>query len=302
MKKKIFVFIFLFVAVSCGIGSLVLSNAQKNSINVGPSSLSVESLDGNYFLVAEQNSNYEYRFKIEQFLEGEYYSLGFVDSKTNALNLSEQNINIIPGAKYRFSVCYAKASKKATGKVVKSVEWSPSWVLDTVDYSNVVLSEQQILSWRAVYLAERYEVRVVDKDGNAQILNASTNSIDLSAFSVGNFKVFIVAKSSNDNLFDSNAGLGKNVKIERQNVILSTDFDDLTAAEIVSTENVKSFSIFVDDEFVASVEIESNKIAAGYAYVFDASMILGSVGSTSKIEIKSNEQEFVFESDLFVVQ
>ena len=303
MKKRIIVLgVFLFVALSCGIASFLVSNFQKNSIKIGPSSLSVEKLEDSYFLVAQQNSNYDYRFKLEQFIDGQYFSIGYVDSKTNSIDLSEQKLNIVAGEKYRFSACYAKTSQNAVGKIFKTIEWSPNWSLDSIDYSKAVLSVNQILSWKAVYLAESYEVRIVDKDGQAQSLNVDTNSVDLSGFSVGNFKVYIIAKSSNENISNSNAGLGKNIRIERKNVILDVDFEDISSVKVVSSEKVKSFSVFVDGEYVASLQAEPIETNLGFQCLFDASLVLGGVDKTfSTIEIKSNEQEFVFESDLYVV-
>ena len=64
--------------------------------------------------------------------------------------------------------------------------------------------------------------------------------------------------------------------------------------------NVKSFSAYVDGEYVATIVAESVKTSLGYQYVFDASLVLGGV-DLSRIEIKSNEQDFVFESDLYHV-
>lgn len=301
-KRKLMLGLFLFVALSCGIASFIVANFQKNSINIAPNSLSVEKVDGSYFLVAEQNSNFDYRFKLEQFIDGEYYSIGFVDSKTNSIDLMQQRLNIIAGEKYRFSAYYAKNSHNAVGKVFKTIEWSPNWVLDSIDYSKVVLSDALVLSWKAVYMADGYDVRIVDEDGHVQTLETDTNSVLLSDFSVGNFRVYIIAKSSNENITNSNAGLGKNVRVERKNVILDADFDDVSSAWIVSKENVESFSVYVNGNFVATLQADSVQTDKGYRYLFDASLVLGGVDMTmSSVEIKSNEQEFVFESDLYQV-
>ncbi|MCQ2565105.1 MAG: hypothetical protein MJ152_04560, partial [Clostridia bacterium] len=72
--------------------------------------------------------------------------------------------------------------------------------------------------------------------------------------SVGQYYAFVVAKSENDSLLDSYAGVGYSFSIERKNQILSANYVNGTI-EVTCTENVCVFDVFVDGEIVGQFEV-----------------------------------------------
>ncbi len=294
MKKKVLVFSAVSLAVAAIVVGLCFLFFGNKAIRLIPASLAVEEIDGKYNLVSQYNADYAYKFKLEQFqeLENDYKVITTVLSKSNVLNLSdEQNFDVVAGKKYRFAVCFTNENGSTFGDYSKYVEWIPSWNLSVVDYDSVLI-ENEIITWDEVNSAESYDISIINDQGNVVFNSEVTEEKFLLSQidRVGDFKIYIVAKSTNANLLPSEAGLGKTFSIIRKNEILSANFE-ANQLEIVCSEIVSKFEIYVDGKFEADLNVEEkNWIDNGdnVVYKFLNLSFLSIDFENSDVQIKSS--------------
>lgn len=288
------------VAIIIGFCCVFLGNKAVKGV---PQSLYVDNIDGNYFLITDFSGEYNYRFRLEHLIDEEYFTVAEVDSKTNMLNLSEQNLGINAGDNYRFSVCYILENEK--GAYSQTMEWQPSLVLSEVDYSLVQFEEKsELLSWKNVYFADEYIVRLVDQKGVMKEFKTQTNYLSLENISVGLYKVYIMATSRNTFISSSSLGEGKEVLIKRQNQILSAEVDDNNILNLSCTQEIQQIEIFVDGNLKAVLNVEDvNKNGNLFSYSFlKSSFILNDIDFVSSIvQLKTLMNGFVLESDLIQI-
>lgn len=207
--KLIFSAILLaFVAIIAGACFVFFGNKV---VKDSPSYVKVESFDGEYYAVAQQKSEYGYKFKIEQFVEDNYILVDLVENNSNLINLSKQKLNLNSGNKFRISVCYTIDGRN-DGNYSDAVEWTVTTKLAQVDYDAVVLTGWN-LSWDMVLHADFYNVFVYDSQMNMQSYSKNSNTIDFSTLEPGRYVVYIVAKSYNENIIDSQIGSGVEIDL-----------------------------------------------------------------------------------------
>lgn len=285
------------VAIIIGFCCVFFGNKAVKGV---PQTLYVDNIEGNYFLITDFSGEYTYRFKLEHLIDEEYFMVSEVDSKSNMLNLSEQNLGIIAGDNYRFSVCFVLENEK--GAYSQTMEWQPNLTLSEIDYDFVEFQEDSaLLTWKQVYLADGYSVRLVDQNGTAKEFKTQTNQISLDNVQVGRYKIFIMATSKNSYIFPSLLGEGKEILIKRQNQILSAERKLNNALSLSCSQQIDKVEIFVDGKLKATLDIENvEKDGTLFLYHFSkVGFILDDVDfETSIVQLKTLESEFVFESDL----
>lgn len=305
-RKNSLVLTIVIVAVMAMVAGFCFLFLGNDIIKVVPQTLKVEQIENDFYLMTDYNSEYGYQFKLEQLIDQNYVTVSLVDSKTNTINLNKQNINIIAGKKYRFSACFTTENGAGNGGFSQSLEWIPTWTLETVDYSKVRYDELgQILLWDDIYLADEYVVRFVNSNGDVFEKKTVLNSLSLQNIAVDKYKIYIMAKSTNDCLSQSNVGEGVDIVLCKKNEILQANKDSENAIRIVSTQKVESFELYIDGNLrgtfnVANFEFENEE----YIYNFDnAKILLNDVNfELSTVQIKSNSTTYVKESELKTVE
>ncbi len=286
---------FALVAIIAGFCLVFFGN---KTIKHTPKTLEVQKYDDSYHLVAEFNAGYEYQFKLEQLIDGSYLVVGLVNSKTNSIRLEDSNLNIIAGASYRFSARFANENGRGKGKFCQPIIWSPSWSLESVDYSKVVF-EGDVLSWQTVPDAESYSVVAVDENLQERQFVASNTSCVLSELSPGRYTVYVVAESSVPFIEPSLAGDGKAIVVERKNVLSSAHMSS-GILTVESLFEVLSFEIYAGDTLLGTVE--SGDFASGvYRFENFDSLLAGVDLGSTEIKIKSLRNDCILESDFVIV-
>ena len=193
-----------FIAIIVGVCFVFFGNkAVKDS----PESIFVNNFDGDYYLTAQANPNYEYNFKLEQLIDDDYILVDSVRNKTNSIKLSDQKINLIAGNKFRFSVCYMTENGES-GSYCQSITWTATRKLAKVDENSFVFDEG-VLSWNQVLFAESYKIMIVNAS-NGEVSNriSNENSVVLTSLTEGSYTVFVMAQSENENILDSDLSEG----------------------------------------------------------------------------------------------
>lgn len=285
------------IAIIVGFYFVFLGN---DIIEEVPSSLKVEKIDDDYYLVTEYGGKYGYQFKLEQMMSNEYVTVAVVDSDVNMINLNESGLDIIAGQNYRFSACFTTENGAGNGEFSQSLQWQPSWALDTVNYQSVSFdAENEMLTWGSVYLADSYVVKFVDANGQVVELSAESNSLSTQNIEVGKYKVYIFGQSSNSFLTQSYAGEGIDITITRKNVINSASREN-GSLKIQSTEKVEKFEVYADGQLKGVLSVSSVESESGlYSYTFDnADFLFGQIDfEKSVVQIKSLACGCVLESD-----
>lgn len=304
-KKKWIIFGILALAVTAIIAGFCFVFLGNEIITNPPKSISVEKYDDGYYLVTDYSGEYGYQFRIEQLLDGEYAIVTTVNSTTNSINLSEQNLDISAGQKYRFSACYTTENNAGNSAFTDVLEWTLTDVLQSVDYSEVSFDlENELLSWRAVYLADKYVVQFVSDSGNVISQTASQNSFNTESIEVGNYKVYIVAVSGNQNLENSFAGKGLDVTISRKNEIVQVARGEDNSLTVKTTQKVLQFEIWDEQDLKATLDaVECTEVDELYVYEFDQTYTIFSAINfeSADIKIKSLANANVLESDFVSV-
>lgn len=305
-RKNSLVLTIVIVAIVAMVSGFCFVFLGNDIIKIVPQTLKVEQIENDFYLMTDYNSEYGYQFKLEQFIDQNYVTVSLVDSKINTINLSKQNINIIAGKKYRFSACFTTENGAGNGSFSQSLEWVPTWTLENVDYDNARYDElEQNLSWNDVYLADEYVVRFVNSNGDVFEKKTASNSLSLQDVAVDKYKIYIMAKSTNDCLKQSNVGEGINLVLCKKNEILQANKDSENAIRIVSTQKVESFELYVDGNLRGVFSVTNFEMENGnYVYNFDnAKILLNDINfELSTVQIKSNSTAYVKESDLKTVE
>ncbi|MGN1201018.1 MAG: hypothetical protein ACI4R8_01985 [Candidatus Caccovivens sp.] len=299
MSKKIRIILcaiaLALVAITTGLCFVFLGNKVIKEV---PSDLHIERIDDDFYLVTEYNSNYDYQFKLETQIDNEYLTVSVVDSNTNCLNLSKQNLSIIAGGQYRFSACFISNDGHGNGNYSQYLEWQPSWSLDSVQ--DVSFDKNtNILSWREVYLADSYEVSLTSFDGVQTIKSIQENHLDLNLLDAGVYKVFVAAKSNNPHLSSSVYGSGVEICVEKTNEIVSAVRDGDNNISILCSQNATEFEIYLNGSLIASVTTQCTMQGSQFKAFLKTDFLLSSVDFENNIvQVKSCEYGQVKESAL----
>lgn len=283
------------VAITIGLCFVFLGNPVIKDV---PNDLYVERIDGNFYLVTEYNAQYKYKFKLETQVDGEFLTVSVVESQTNCLNLSNQNLSIVAGNDYRFSACFVSSDGNKDGEYSQELQWKPSWALDEVE--DVSFNNKTgVLSWREVYLADAYEVRLVSFDGVQKVFPCNTNTVDLSDMPAGVYKVFVVAKSNNSQLTSSESTEAVEICLEKTTEIVSAKRDEFCNINLLCTQNVKEFEIYINGGLKATISSQAVSQGTLFEFSLKTDFLLSRVDFESNIvQVKACELGQVKESAL----
>ncbi len=302
-KTKIFLFCAGFMAVFAIITGLLCFFFANKGISDVPNFVKVERMSKDWILTTEYRSGFEYRFKLEQKMNGQFVEIEKVDSKTNTINLSEKNIDLF-GTEFRFSACYTK--ENVAGDFSDTIEWSPEVILDKVDYSSVVFDEQkQTLSWKSVRNADSYALTFVDINGKISNFASNSPMFSTAILKAGEFKVYISAKSTNERYLDGDIGDGwsKKLKVIRKNEITAVQRDADTLYATCS-QNATVFEIWVDGKLKGYLGFESCQVVQDKFVVklSGANVFFGDDEvRNGLVYIKSCATDCILESELFQI-
>lgn len=285
-----------FVAIIVGVCFVFFGN---KSIKVVPNSLEVQVVEGEYFLVAEYNGEFEYEFKLEKYIDEDYMTIQTVQSKINTISLSDCNFNIDYGTSYRFSARYTNEDGKGKSEFCESVVWTPSERLQTVDYLTAKI-ENGILTWNAVPDAHSYTVFVVGADLQSQSFSCQEEECDLNGLKVGKYTAYIVANNEDFSAF-SERGEGISFVVERKNIISNATLVDINTLTLTCSEEVERFEVYVGEDLVGYL---SDGVLSGGQYTFSNCSVLfeGVDFESSQIWIKSLKNGYSLESELTLVE
>ena len=248
MSKKVKIILSaVCLAVVAMVASFCFIFLGNTIIDDVPQLVSVQKIGEEYFLLTDYKPQYLYEYKLEQKLDGEYVLLKKINTDQNMVNLSEQQLTWAPGVQYRFSVCFATENGAGNSDYSAPLEWAPTWKLDNVDYSKVQLDLTNLhLSWSEVEDADTYVLTIVDGTGKKQMEVVETNTFYMASYAAGRYRVFLSAYSTTGYFEISDAGTGKEIVLQRQNHIVSTDMKESGELEVVCSLEVSSFEIYED--------------------------------------------------------
>lgn len=283
---------FALVAIVVGLCLVFLGN---KSIRSTPNSLDVQKVDGDYLLVTEYNAKYNYQFKLEQFIEGEYLTVNVVDSTQNSIKIADCNLNLDSGGNFRFSARYINESGGGNGKFCAPFVWSPPSEIGGIDYQNVTF-ENDTLSWEGVREAGGYEVIVVGDDLKEKIFPCEETSCDLSELVAGRYTVYIVAQAKEGFSGQSEAGAGKQIVVERQNSLSRAVLTGWSLS-VSSSLDVLKFEVYADSVLLGTLDA-GNRQNGVYTFENCQSLFGGLDVSSTLLQIKSLKNDCVLESEL----
>ena len=297
-KKYKFIFCgiaFALAAIIVGLCFVFFGNKPIKSL---PETLEVQKVEGEYFFVSLFNPEYHYQFKLEQYIEEEFFTVGVVNSDVNTIKLEDHNLNIIAGGSYRFSVRYVNENGGGKSKFLTSEPWSPSWSLDGVDYADVTVIDDT-LSWKIVPDAEVYKVVIIDEHLEKKEVETPELSYSLSDLRAGQYTIYIIAQNSDKFINSSEVGEGKQVVIERKNTLTNAHMSDGDLS-VSSSYDVLKFEIYCDGTLLGSLDAGERKNGV---YVFEkcATLFDGVDVQISNIQIKSKKCGHVLESEFVIV-
>lgn len=300
-KRFVLILCVIVGIVALGAGA-VFFFAGKKSISITPENVAVKSISDDYYLTADYNAKYQYRYCLEKQVEGGYFVLGVVDSATNLLNLHDQKFDFIAGENYRFSVSYTTENGAVAGKYSEYVFWQAEAQLKAVDYSTLKYDvEQNSVSWTRVNNAVGYAVKLVDKDANVIEKRTSQNSLSLDGIEAGKYRIFVVATSGNQNVQSSSFGEGKDLVLSFKNHILSAKFDDEMTLTIECSQKVEKVELYTNSMLKATLSAKNvQKVGEKYVYSFDCSYLTDEI-SGKTVTLKALENGYILESEIFKI-
>ena len=195
-SKKSLYFAIISVAIFCVLAivvGLLIFYFVLPDIKETPENVEVQVVDGEYYVITDFNAQYDYRFIIEQNIDGEYVEVSIVLEEHNMTNLSK-NTDIIlnAGNVFRIKVAYVGENGR-NGNFSDYYDWTVVLPLDTA----VPTFENNVLSWNNVLNATSYSLKVIYPTGQIQdITNLQTTSFDFSTFDAGDYKVYVTANGN----------------------------------------------------------------------------------------------------------
>lgn len=286
------------VAIMVGVCFVFLGN---DDIRVAPANISVERYDDNYYLVAEYNANYQYRFLLEKKIEGEYFLVETIKSSSNSLKLADQGFTIVPGDEYRFSACYT-TENDINGKMSKRIEWRPTVQLGAVNAENVRVQGETV-SWDSVYNADSYVIVAIPDVGETLTITVDEPLLDLKSVPVGRYKMYITAHSNANSYLTDSEAVCVDVSRIVKNQITKAEYENGTL-KVFCSQNATKFQVIIDGNAVATFAVEpSEEFALSYEVLIEnCGFVLGTVDfDVQDVMVKSLTESYILESDAVVV-
>lgn len=293
--KLIFSLIALaFVAVIVGVCCVFFGNVDVGEVKI--ESLQMQTIDGDYVLVAKYNKKFDYRFTIERFIDDDYYVIDKVKTSSNMLNLSQRDINFVIGSKFRFSACYT-TENDLNGRQSDYLLWDVDGNTISIEYESAIVTENSI-SWGMIEDATSYKIITLDGNGTKQEIETEERYFSFQQLPVGNYHIYICSVIGGGAVDYSKLGEGFDVSVKRANVISNADFDGENIV-FVGTEIVNYAEIFVDSELVATAEVQCSEEETGvFCTLENCVFALTGVDLNSQVvQIRTKATEFVYMSN-----
>ena len=193
---------------------------------------------------------------------------------------------------------YTNEDGKGKSDFGESVVWTPSEELPEIDYSAVIF-EDCVLSWEIIPQADSYSVIVVDTSLQKRTILCPEEICDLNNLAVGKYTAYIVANNADFSAV-SDMGEGKQIVVERKNLITNAKLVDEDTLVLNCSEQAGRFEVCVNQN---SVGYLSEAVMQGGQYTFsDCKVLFADVDfGTAQIEIRSLKSGYVLESDFVSV-
>lgn len=300
--RKIAILSFCAVAVVATIIGLCFLFFGNKTIKDVPEFVSVEEIDGEIFVVTQYNGEYNYQFKLEQMMQGDYVTIKTVNSKVNTIKLSDNDIEVVFGETYRFSACYATENGAGNGAYRESEPWEAKTKLrDRIDYSAVEIDDvNKVITWSKVSEADAYLLRFVSATG--EVLDESTEELRFSyeELPVGEYTLYIIAGSYNSSIEVSDAGEGIGLRNVKQNEIVEATRNLNGDIFVTCTQEVEKFEIYVDGQLKLTLDAgEKNET---YYMLQGAKTLFKMIDEESVVEIKSMDFGCVLASEMALIK
>lgn len=289
--------ILTFVALLCGLAFLFLGSGV---VRGKPGAVTIQNVGDETYVVADYSGQYGYKFKIEQFMQDEFITVGSHETTNNTLKLSDTNIDLSVGKVYRFSVCYTIGNGLGNSDFSSPVEWYVTEKLSGVDLSTVsVLGDE--LSWSPVNNADAYQIKIVDETGNIMSGVIDEASIDISPLLCGEYSLFITPMSASGFYVSPQENSAWNLTIEKANAIDSAIIDSGTLI-IACSQKVEKVSLYFGGELTATVGCSCESDGDVFiCRVTNCGSILAKIDGSNKLSIKTLKAGHVLESALFEI-
>ena len=197
-RKKLFIalYVLAFLAVLGVVAGVVCFYLVTPDIDKTPENVRVERYDGDFFVVCDYQDKFEYQFVVEEEIDGKYVTVISASSPINTFSLSESNIVLGAGSKFRIKVAFINENG-ARGDYSKEIEWTRMVSLDKPN----ARVDGNVVSWDAVDFAEGYYLKIIRNDvcDNFDVGNALSYTLTGS----GIYQIYVVATAGDGFYFSS---------------------------------------------------------------------------------------------------
>ena len=197
-RKKFFItlYVLAFLAVLGVVAGVICFYLVTPDIDKTPENVRVERYDGDFFVVCDYQDKFEYQFVVEEEIDGKYVTVISASSPINTFSLSESNIVLGAGSKFRIKVAFINENG-ARGDYSKEIEWTRMVSLDKPN----ARVDGNVVSWDAVDFAEGYYLKIIRNDvcDNFDVGNALSYTLTGS----GTYQIYVVATAGDGFYFSS---------------------------------------------------------------------------------------------------
>ena len=197
-RKKLFIalYVLALLAVLGVVAGVICFYLVTPDIDKTPENVRVECYDGEFFVVCDYQDKFDYQFVVEEEIDGKYVTVISASSPTNTFSLSESNIVLGAGSKFRIKVAFINENG-ARGDYSKEIEWTRMVSLDKPS----ARVDGNVVSWDAVDFAEGYYLKIIHNDvcDNFDVDNALSYTLTGS----GTYQIYVIATAGDGFYFSS---------------------------------------------------------------------------------------------------
>ncbi len=197
-RKKLFItlYVLAFLAVLGVVAGVICFYLVTPDIDKTPENVRVECYDGDFFVVCDYQDKFDYQFVVEEEIDGKYVTVISASSPINTFSLSESNIVLGAGSRFRIKVAFINENG-ARGDYSKEIEWTRMVSLDKPN----ARVDRNVVSWDAVDFAEGYYLKIIHNDvcDNFDVGNALSYTLTGS----GTYQIYVIATAGDGFYFSS---------------------------------------------------------------------------------------------------
>ena len=164
------------------------------AIKTIPQNLRIEQDEGEFYIVCDYQTDFDYYFVIEQSVDEEFVLVKEVRSDVNRLNLQENGLLLHAGNIFRFRVAFI-GENEGTGSYSNNFVWKV-----TASFQGISAQlNGTILSWDEVDLCDHYLIKITNPDTTTSEIElpSTQTSFDFSSYESGVYQVYVVAVADN---------------------------------------------------------------------------------------------------------